>query len=109
MNIKPQIAKTVYVDALVTGINFTTTQVIIVIVVTFVMSLYMKGSMDYIISLIRFLQMVVLLPMFSFVAPANLMMLLSSLVNIVMYDLMETDTFSITNVFNFEENTNIRI
>jgi len=57
---------------------------------TFVMNLVMQGAMVFMIGMIRSLQIILHLPLFKNIFPANVSMLFAIMVPVVMFDIIES-------------------
>jgi hypothetical protein len=56
---------------------------------SFIMNIFLAGSLSYMISMMNSLQILVHLPLINLVAPANVMTLEAILVPVVMFDVFE--------------------
>ena len=62
----------------------------------------MSGGMEYMIGMIRSLQMILHLPMMKIIVPGNVSMLFSAIIPIAMFDVLENDEINPTTIFDFD-------
>ena len=70
---------------------------------TFAMNIIMTGAMTYMTGMIRSLQLILHLPIFSVIIPGNVSMMFSLMVPVVMYDILDSSyTSELVFTFDFE-------
>jgi len=60
------------------------------------LNLVMSSGMEYMIGMIRSLQMILHLPMMKIIVPGNVSMLFSAIIPIAMFDVLENETLNPT-------------
>jgi hypothetical protein len=79
----------------------------ILLVITFVMNQLLTGSMTYMNAMIRSLQITLHLPMMRILFPANVMLLCSTIIPVVMFDVLENPDFNYETFLTFINATNV--
>ena len=68
----------------------------IMLLIAFMLNLVMSSGMEYMIGMIRSLQMILHLPMMKIIVPGNVSMLFSAIIPIAMFDVLENETLNPT-------------
>jgi hypothetical protein len=71
----------------------------ILFVVAFILQLSFFGSMDYIIILLRCLQIILHLPLLITTVTGNVSMMFGLIIPVVMFDILENDEFNYYSIF----------
>ena len=79
----------------------------VALLVAFFLNLFLSGSWGYMIGMIRCLQMVLHIPLLNVIVPGNITMVFGFIIPIVMFDVMENDTYNYGTVLEFDEKTNV--
>ena len=74
----------------------------VMLIVAFGMNLVMSGAMQYMIAMIRSLQMILHIPILNVLIPGNVSMLFSIMVPIVMFDILDS-SYTSELVLTFDE------
>ena len=59
--------------------------------------------MQYMLGLVRCLQMVLHLPLVNIVVPGNVTMIFAIIIPIAMFDVLDNDTYNYSTLFNFDQ------
>lgn len=78
----------------------------ILLVITFVLNILLRGSGHYFTMLINSLQIVLHLPIIKVIVPANVSMVFSYMIPVVMFDIFDTE-WTTELVFNFDDDKQI--
>jgi len=75
----------------------------IMLIVAVAMNFVLAGSMQYMMIMIRSLQMILHLPMLNVIVPGNVNMFIGLIIPIAMFDVLENDYVNPSMLFEFEE------
>jgi hypothetical protein len=73
-------------------------------VFTLVLNIFCHGALDYMIRVIRSLQMIIHMPMLRIIIPANVIVFYEIIIPIIMFDILEAD-YSTKYILNFDEDS----
>jgi len=104
----PQFLKTKLVEATAAAASTSDWTMRILLLVAFLMNFVFFGSTDYIIGLIRCLQIILHLPLLITIVPGNVSMIFNLIIPVVMFDILENDHYNYYSLFEFAENSNVR-
>jgi hypothetical protein len=89
--IPKQMPDTDFTKQFMSSVNSANKQLKIMLLVTFLMNLVLSGSLRYMIMMIRFLQIVLHLPLLCISIPSNVIALNKVLIQVAMFDLLSSD------------------
>jgi hypothetical protein len=75
--------------------------------VVFLINIFLSGSYAYMIGMIRCLQMVLHIPLLNVVVPGNITMVFGFIIPIVMFDVLENDTYNYATYLEFTDKTDV--
>ena len=77
------------------------------LIIAFVINQILAGSMQYMLGMIRCLQMVLHLPLINIVVPGNVTMIFAVIIPIAMFDVLDNESYNYSTLFKFDQQTNV--
>jgi hypothetical protein len=103
-SIKKQLADTRFTKNYVSSSANLKRILLATLVTTFIASQFIPGSMIYLLGFLQSLQLVLHLPMFSIIIPANVAMIFEYILAVVMFDILDP-SYTTELVFNFDSDS----